>query len=252
MRIRSRRHMWFAIATITTGSILISELCILAVWFWLGPTAFVMPALVLVGGIVPFVVAVPISYVICNMGWLLSNTHSQLRHLADTDSLTGLANRRYFFEHACKHLALCEEANEPVSLLIIDADDFKNINDTYGHTVGDEALVAISDTLRANFRARDLVCRMGGEEFAVLLPGITKVQAYPLAERLVQRVSGEPLSTGKAIIEYSISCGLADSSTSYDLEVLYKAADDAMYIAKREGRNRVAPLAASGNLRERP
>lgn len=244
MRIRSKRQMWLFTATITTASVLASELCVLGVWMGLGERAFDIANIILIGAVVPLIVALPVSYVMASMGWQLSQTHSKLRHLADTDPLTGLINRRHFFEQASFQLATCREAGDCVALLVIDADHFKDLNDTYGHAIGDEALISIAQCLCANFRSTDLICRVGGEEFAVLLPGMSEDDAYPLAERVVKRVSSNPLSTVSAIIEYSISCGIADSTTSFDIEKLYKAADDAMYLAKREGRNRVARLAA--------
>lgn len=244
MRIRSKKQMWLVIAAITTGSILLTELCITVIFLGFGPIAFVMPTVIVFGALIPLVVSVPVSYIICHMGWQLSKSQSELQQLADTDPLTGLINRRHFFEQASLVLAECAHEKQPVSLLVIDADHFKDLNDTYGHSAGDAALIAIADTLRANFRKSDLICRVGGEEFAVLLPGVNNAQAYPLAERLVRRVYGKPLSTVSAIIEYSISCGIADSTNRYNVETLYKAADDAMYVAKRDGRNRVAPLAA--------
>ena len=137
---------------------------------------------------------------------------------------------------------MLETQSVPVSLMVIDADHFKELNDSYGHAVGDKALVAIADILRSSFRHNDLLCRVGGEEFAVLICGMDAEQANILATRVVQRISANPLTEPGAIIEFSVSCGIADTLTSRNLPELFKAADDAMYMAKKQGRNRVVLL----------
>jgi diguanylate cyclase (GGDEF)-like protein len=244
MQVRSRRQKWLLIAAITTTAIFASELGILGVWLTLGEGAFGVANVILIGAIIPLIIALPASYVLASTAWELSRTHTERQVLADMDPLTRLINRRHFFDQASSCLAHCRDTDQPAVLIVIDADHFKDLNDTYGHSVGDEALITIAEILRDNFRDDDLIARVGGEEFAVLMPGMNQEQAYPLAERIVKKVGNRPLSTPRAIIEFSVSCGIADTGTIDEIEALYKAADDAMYVAKREGRNRVAPLAA--------
>jgi diguanylate cyclase (GGDEF)-like protein len=189
---------------------------------------------------VPILIAIPICAYMAGQSLDLYIAQQELRRLANTDPLTGLPNRRSFF-HAAEIL-LAEAAAEkmPCALLVIDADHFKDINDSFGHAVGDRALVAIADALRAKFRQSDLICRVGGEEFAILLRDMEARSAHPMADRVVKSIANSPLVEENAIIEYSVSCGVADTSTTYHLSSLFKHADVAMYTAKDRGRNRVA------------
>lgn len=239
MRIRTQRDVWAFTAIVTVISILCSELGIVGLYLLAGRDGFHMYNAIIMAGLMPTVIAIPITYYVARMSLALANSQRQLKMLAATDSLTRLPNRRSFFSAA---EALLADTGEPASLLVIDADHFKELNDSYGHATGDKALCAIADILRSSFRRTDLICRVGGEEFAVLLPGTDIAQAEKMANRVVNKVAASPLSEPGAIIEYSVSCGVADTSVSQDLAALFKAADDAMYLAKQQGRNRVVLL----------
>jgi diguanylate cyclase (GGDEF)-like protein len=172
------------------------------------------------------------------MALQLSTVHTQLRRLANTDVLTGLINRRSFFTQATEVLQTAEEDLTTLSLLVIDADYFKQHNDTYGHATGDAALQFITEKLLVCVRKADLVCRLGGEEFAILLPDMAEAQAGRLAKRLLKEISATPMVHDSRIIEMSVSCGVADTARlGYDITRLFKAADDALYAAKDAGRN---------------
>ncbi len=147
---------------------------------------------------------------------------------ARLDPLTGLLNRRAFTVEAQSHLQQC-------SLLFIDIDNFKNINDEYGHTKGDEVLTAIAQLCRQNLRQEDLLCRFGGEEFAALLPLTPVEDAWQVAERLRKTIEQSPTTIG-----VTVSVGLAASSaTMGSLSQLIEAADTALYSAKKAGRNQI-------------
>ncbi len=245
MRIRSPKDVWYFVAVVTLLSVSMAETSVFLLYVAKGREAFHFEAAVLFAGVVPVLISVPISLFVARMSLVISLTQIELQHLADTDPLTALPNRRSFFSAAEAVLDNGYDATEVHALLVIDADHFKELNDSYGHSAGDIALVAIADILRSSFRETDLICRVGGEEFAVLLKNTSAQQAERLAQRVVDAVAQTPISTDGAIIEYSVSCGVADTSLSYDLKTLFKAADDAMYMAKRQGRNRVALIDAA-------
>ena len=231
--------MWLFIGIVTLISVVISELSFLLLYLSFGDVVFNKANVFYTACVIPVLVAVPVSYVMGRMALQLSSVHSQLRELAHTDELTGLINRRSFFQSAEIDLAAAREAGDTLSLLVFDADYFKQLNDSFGHATGDAALQFITEQLTLCVRKTDLVCRLGGEEFAVLLPGMTETEASPLADRILKKIASQPMVQDSKIIEMSVSCGIADTSISYDMTKLFKAADDALYAAKNGGRNRL-------------
>jgi diguanylate cyclase (GGDEF)-like protein/PAS domain S-box-containing protein len=157
------------------------------------------------------------------------------------DHLTGIANRRTFFEAAELELARWKRLPRPLSLVLFDADHFKHINDSHGHPAGDSVLRHLAASLTATFRDCDLVARIGGEEFAVLLPSTTQEQAVLVAERLLRAVKSGVVEVDGVQIRYTVSGGAATMNVSIiGLDDLMKRADQALYAAKHSGRNRVA------------
>jgi diguanylate cyclase (GGDEF)-like protein/PAS domain S-box-containing protein len=156
------------------------------------------------------------------------------------DHLTGVANRRAFFEAAELELTRNRRQPRPTALILLDADHFKRINDRHGHPGGDAVLRQLGQLLLATFRLVDVVARVGGEEFAVLLPSCELDGALTVAERLRAMVMRHPVGFDGAAIEYTISAGVAVcDGEALSLETLMKRADQAMYAAKAGGRNRV-------------
>ena len=156
------------------------------------------------------------------------------------DHLTGVANRRAFFEAAELELGRNRRAPRPIALILVDADHFKAINDRHGHAGGDAVLRHLGQTLAATFRQVDVVARVGGEEFAVLLPSSDLEGALAVAERLRALVAGSLVPFDGAHIPYTISAGVAVcDGEKLGLEALMKRADGALYAAKAGGRNRV-------------
>jgi diguanylate cyclase (GGDEF)-like protein len=165
-----------------------------------------------------------------------------LEKLALTDALTGLANRRAFLDALEAELARALRHDYPASLLFLDLDEFKRVNDTHGHAVGDEVLAGFSKVLSRGCRRGDLAARIGGEEFAVLLPMTGRVPAALVAERM--RRSTESLPLGVSVeVPVTVSIGVAsteDSPKPFEAAELLGRADVALYRAKAGGRNRVA------------
>ncbi|WPL15996.1 putative diguanylate cyclase YdaM [Thiorhodovibrio winogradskyi] len=172
---------------------------------------------------------------------------AKLIRLATTDSLTGTLNRRAFLESAEDSWQLAIRHHRPLSLLLIDADHFKQVNDTYGHQIGDQALQSLADSVRKCLRNRDRLGRFGGEEFIVLLPETEYAQAIHVAERLLSTVRAvRILVAGREPLAVTISIGLATREpTLARLDDLIRRADEALYRAKHEGRDRICAWKAS-------
>ncbi|RUM43757.1 MAG: diguanylate cyclase response regulator [Hydrogenimonas sp.] len=172
----------------------------------------------------------------------LKKSQEELKLLAITDSMTKLYNRRYFSEISMELFALAKRENRPLSLIMLDIDKFKTINDTYGHKVGDEAIIALGNLLRKAKRKSDVACRLGGEEFVLLLPNTAYKDAKKVAEKIRKRVekSKIPYDEGKTL-SFTISLGVAEVDFEHEdqIEPALKRADDALYEAKKSGRNRV-------------
>jgi len=163
------------------------------------------------------------------------------RH-ATTDALTSLANRHAMEDTFPEQIAQCVQDERPVSLVMIDVDNFKQFNDMFGHIAGDRALSAVSKILRTQFRPNDLLVRYGGDEFAVLLPDVTLEQAVTVGERVCQSVSGETGDGTDSLIQIplKISMGVAQLGPQGTLDLLIRAADKALYRAKHAGRDTVS------------
>jgi diguanylate cyclase (GGDEF)-like protein/PAS domain S-box-containing protein len=163
-----------------------------------------------------------------------------LRRAVACDHLTGLANRRTLFEACERELQRWRRAPRPLSLVLIDADHFKRINDLHGHATGDAVLRHLAACLSATFRAMDVVARLGGEEFVVLLPGCDEQAATRVAQRLCDCIAAQSVTVEGATVHYTVSAGVATMDAAVDgVDALIERADRAMYAAKAAGRNRV-------------
>ncbi len=175
----------------------------------------------------------------------LEHARARLSVLATQDALTGVHNRRYFFEMAEREWSRCKRYGEDAALLLIDADNFKAINDVYGHLCGDRLLVAIAKAVRATLRQPDLMARFGGEEMVVLLPHTDPLGALDVAERIRERVAGGRLDWQGEKVGTTVSVGVASyAGDDRTLDALVHDADLALYAAKKAGRNcvRAAPI----------
>jgi len=171
----------------------------------------------------------------------LREAEAELTVRANTDMLTGLYNRRRFTEAVDSEIARALRYNRPLTMILMDMDHFKQVNDTYGHPVGDEVLREVGRRLRLTARASDLVARLGGEEFAVLMPETALEDALFLAERIRAEVADNPVHVaGAEDVRCTLSLGVAEVCPSIqNFSTLYKAVDEALYLAKKQGRNRV-------------
>jgi diguanylate cyclase (GGDEF)-like protein len=169
----------------------------------------------------------------------LARNAEQLQILATTDSLTGLFNRRHFMEVLEAEWSRFTRYYRSLSVLMVDIDHFKTVNDRYGHAVGDEAIRAMASACLHGKRRSDVVGRVGGEEFAILLPETTRSQAKTVAERIRKHIASQIMRSGENTFHITASIGIAEAIPSLpNVESLIRAADQAMYEAKAQGRNR--------------
>jgi two-component system cell cycle response regulator len=172
---------------------------------------------------------------------------AQSMELAVTDALTGLYNRRYMESHLGTLVNYAAHRGKAISLLVIDIDFFKAVNDTHGHDVGDQVLKEFSRRIRKNIRGIDMACRLGGEEFVLVMPETNMAEAYVIGERLRMAISGQDFSVADIAesLTITVSIGIAALEGAEDsADALLKRADKALYRAKRDGRNRVVSDAA--------
>jgi diguanylate cyclase (GGDEF)-like protein/PAS domain S-box-containing protein len=166
--------------------------------------------------------------------------HSRMQRLAITDSVTNLYNRRGFYELARREIERARRFGHSLSVIMMDLDQLKSVNDTYGHAVGDQVLRTLADRLSQHVREFDILCRYGGDEFALLLPETDLFMAASVAERLRVSIADEPMKTEGGLVPVTISLGVTKATpNTTNLEELLKSADRALYAAKQGGRNRL-------------
>jgi len=173
-----------------------------------------------------------------HLAFKLAAINTQLERLAGTDGLTSLKNARYFHQRLRSECARSERSGAALSLILMDLDSFKSVNDRFGHAVGDAALAHVAALISACCRLGDLACRVGGEEFALLCPGARLAEAQGVADRVCASLNENPFETPNGLLAITASLGVAVRHSTP--EALYQAADKALYRAKAEGRNRVA------------
>jgi diguanylate cyclase (GGDEF)-like protein len=180
-------------------------------------------------------------WVAAQAGIALENArlHEEVRRQATTDELTNLVNRRRFIEALETELERAKMFDSPLSVVLADLDDFKRINDDYGHLGGDRVLTSFGQLLRAQVRDFDVAARLGGEEFAILLPQTTAEAAAVVAARTRDTLAASPMAVSDdATVRLTASFGIAESTPMQSTDELLRRADDALYAAKRAGKNR--------------
>jgi diguanylate cyclase (GGDEF)-like protein len=186
-------------------------------------------------------------WVAAQAGIALENAqlHEEVRRQATTDELTSLVNRRRFIEALATELDRTRMFDSPLSVVLADLDDFKRINDDYGHQGGDRALQSFGRLLREQVRDFDVAARLGGEEFAVLLPQTTAPAAAVVAARMLATLAESPIPVADTVeVRLTASFGIAESAPDQSTDELLRRADDALYAAKRAGKNRYVVDAA--------
>jgi diguanylate cyclase len=177
---------------------------------------------------------------ICEIN-ILNKELDGIRQAAKTDMLTGLLNRRGFYDAMEKAIKEMQISRESLSVIMLDIDHFKKVNDTYGHLIGDNVLKMVAKLMRDHIKGKDIAARFGGEEFIIVLPNTALEGAYILAEHIRQslwKMSWKIKDTGKSIGQISISLGVASYKDGESMDAVIKRADDALYHAKKTGRNK--------------
>ena len=175
----------------------------------------------------------------------LAVTNRRLQEVALTDSLTGFPNRRYAMERIAQEWSAGDRTKRPLSCMMVDVDNFKTINDTYGHDVGDSVLKQAAAALKTGLRTQDVVCRIGGDEFLVICPDTDVAAVLLCGERLRSSVEAVAIDSGVVQLKGSISVGVATRTPNLaDVDALIKTADQGVYLAKQRGRNCVASVQA--------
>jgi len=174
----------------------------------------------------------------------LMNINMDWNKMANEDALTSLHNRRFYDEYIKDMACLSDRTENPLSLISFDVDKFKTFNDVYGHAAGDYVLRQLGEIAKKSTRGSDVCCRYGGEEFSVILPDTNEKGAYIVAEKLRKEIENADWTyNGRNLGKVTISLGVAEYSSKKnlrkDVETLEKHADDALYLAKEDGRNRV-------------
>ncbi len=238
------RHMlgmpkWQAVACISAASVFGSVLLTIVTMSALGAPQRTFLVALAVATVVPTLVATPVGIVLTRLLHELDAARIFAQTLANTDGLTGALNRRHFVEKSTQLMGRSLHDQTPTSVLMIDLDDFKKINDLHGHNTGDEVLQKFASVCTKTLRPSDLLARWGGEEFVALLPATSHADAIRISERLCKAIAGgSVVTTGHKVVTLTASIGVATSADStLRLEDLLSRADAAMYTAKLAGKN---------------
>ena len=191
---------------------------------------------------IPLLIAPPIAWFLVGLLLRIHEVEQEMRSLASYDSLTGLPSRHAFFDNANNYVSLARREQIIFCVMIIDLDHFKSINDRYGHPAGDAVLRGVADVVNSVARSSDIMGRLGGEEFALVLPSTNTLKALEFSERLHHAINQAVLKYKGSAIRYTASIGLSefDTDSGDSLDDLLARADLALYQAKQSGRNQTA------------
>lgn len=228
-----------AVIIITVFSILFSVGLTLVISYFRQDFEQIQTA-IFIATIIPLVVAPLSSWPLIGLLFKIDTLEREMRKLATFDSLTELLSRHAFFHNAKAFIELANREKIIFSVIILDIDKFKNINDNYGHSAGDEILKNFAKITHSILRKGDIIGRIGGDEFALLLPNSTENAAYSLSQRLLHAIEGSVINYDNLSLKYTVSMGLLSvpPTESDTIENILKKADQSLYLAKRSGRNR--------------
>ncbi|PLA73584.1 hypothetical protein CYQ88_10305 [Hydrogenovibrio sp. SC-1] len=173
--------------------------------------------------------------------WYFYQYSERVETRALTDKLTGLFNRAFLEAELPRQFNLADEETSSVyTMQVIDVDNFKQVNDTYGHNIGDQVLVTLANELKHHFRKDDIIVRWGGDEFVLILPNTSEIEALAIAESFRARLEDMPIQTDKGIIYFTVTIGISEFLLSEPIKQAFERSDAALYQAKQRGRNCVA------------
>ncbi len=230
IRIDSRWRVWSFVALVT-GAIALTSWLATAALLWLGQFDVVRPVLIITG-LVPLLIIFPVLYWLARALHQLTIAQVELQRLAHTDDLTGLSNRRAFFQQGDALIHAAVQEQQPLGLLFFDADNFKHVNDTLGHLAGDKALRYLAQSIASCVAEGDLVARFGGDEFAVLRCGATRLEMAELAALIQNQLDTQPFVYRNIPFPLSMSAGVADTEQVRTFDDLLSATDVALYHRK--------------------
>ncbi len=232
----------YTVAIITLIAIVVSSLLTLVGILLFDPAGFSFNLAFWISILLPMLIAPAISWPLIGLLLETYQTEQKMRELASHDTLTGLLTRHAFFESALSYVTLAKREKSAFSIAIVDLDLFKKINDRYGHPTGDAVLQLFASVLYSVSRRSDIIGRVGGEEFALLLPSTQQAEAYEFCQRLHGAIGKAVLKHDHGLISYTASIGLAsfDSNSQDSVENMLALADKALYKAKNNGRNQTA------------
>jgi diguanylate cyclase (GGDEF)-like protein len=197
---------------------------------------------ILIAVIVPTVISTLFSYTFFGLLFQLDAAEKQLLELTRRDDLTGVYNRTYFIELAERELARCKRYGNIFSIAIVDVDDFKQVNDTFGHLAGDQVLQIMTSVFLHHLRQTDTVARFGGDEFVLLLPYASQEHALGCIERIRCILENSSLTYAGQEIRFTVSVGTATYDGQSNLDMVLQLADKALYEAKKTGKNRAVAI----------
>ncbi|MFK7965872.1 MAG: GGDEF domain-containing protein [Burkholderiaceae bacterium] len=241
---------WRLYIAVVGCSILLSQIATHFSLYLSGANSRALWVASLIAVVVPAIAASSCTWVLLQMLRELRNSYEHAERLANTDSLTGALNRRRFGQIALASITENMADGRPTSVLLLDVDDFKKINDRHGHAAGDLVLQVVANTIKSCMRSNDAIARWGGEEFVILLAGVGDATALNIAERIRQAIAQQCIIANERRLSITASAGLVTHEPCHqpDLDALINHADAAMYAAKTQGKNRVnvwsSPLAA--------
>jgi diguanylate cyclase (GGDEF)-like protein len=231
------------VIAITVGSIALSAVISFAVHFSLGAHMSGLAWAITLA--CPALISPTMSWWALDLVLKVERAHEQLRVQSTIDHLTGIYNRRYFMDRLRDEIERTERSGTAFAVAFIDVDNFKRINDEHGHLNGDEILRQLTSTCAKQVRDIDTLARIGGEEFALLLPQTTPEEAAHLVERLRSSVAATKAKIGDGWLDITVSIGLTSANRgAQDVNGILRRADEALYAAKRQGKNRLVALAA--------
>jgi diguanylate cyclase (GGDEF)-like protein len=245
------RFKTVTIITLTTVTVSIALTGLLVALFGIYIPGIKLSLVLVIATIVPFIVTPVISWYLVSLILKTYKLEKEMRAIASYDSLTGLLSRHAFFDNANHYYSLAKREKNIFSVMAVDLDHFKAINDQYGHAAGDAVLKLFGNVTNSVSRQSDMIGRLGGEEFALILPSTNTDEAFEFAERLHIAINKAVINYNKVLIRYTASIGLTtfDPESDDTIESMLACADQALYRAKHNGRNQTA---AYRDLQDQP